>query len=467
MKRFIFILILILTIFRLILSAKLQLHPDEAYYWLWSKNLDLSYFDHPPMVAYFIRITTIFFNTEFFVRLSSLITFVFGIYIMWKLVRKMFNDEEVANMSLFIFNLFPMLGASFIITPDIPLMFFWILSLYFIWESISKNKIFYWIVSGLFVGLTMLSKYNGIFLLVCIFIFLILSKEDRKLLFNIGPYLVLILSIIIFLPVILWNYNNNWISFKFQFFHGIPNISGNFNNIISYFVGQAAAMGLFLGFVCLVLTYVSIFSKSRKKLFLGIFSILPITVFAITSYKTLAEMNWPICSYPTVSVLCAIFFVEKKSKLKNIFLTFAATFSITLVFLLYLQAWIRILPLEKFNKMWVLTDPTNWFYGWKEFAIFLDSKDIDKPIVSTTLQLASELQYYINKPAKIFYNEKQFSVWNNENYPQEAICINYESDVKTPMPNSDVYKKIILVDNYDAVRDNNIIRKYNIYICEK
>ena len=61
----------ILALWRLYLSSQLQLHPDEAYYWLWSHRLDLSYFDHPPMVAYFIWLTTRFSETELWVRLSG------------------------------------------------------------------------------------------------------------------------------------------------------------------------------------------------------------------------------------------------------------------------------------------------------------------------------------------------------------------------------------------------------------
>jgi undecaprenyl-diphosphatase len=314
----------------------------------------------------------------------------------------------------------------------------------------------------------MLSKYNGILLLVSLFLFLFLSKEKRKYLLSSKPYLTFFVSILIFLPVIIWNYNHNWVSFKFQFFHGIPNTNGNFNNIISYFLGQAGAMGLFLGIIGVILPYIYIFSSSIEKKFLATFSLVPITIFAITSYKSLAEMNWPVCAYPTISVLASIFFITKKSKLKNFYLKLSASFSIFLVLLLYLHATFRIVPLEKFNRMWVLTDPTNWFYGWKEFAMFLDSQKIDKPIVSTTLQLISELKYYSQKPVKIFYDGKQFSIWNKEEeFPQKCLYINYESDVKTPPPNSEIYKKILLTKNFSAVRNNYTIRIYHIYECEK
>ena len=60
------------VLWKLFISS-LPLHSDEAYYWLWSKKLGLSYYDHSPMVAYFIKLTTLFSDSEFCVRFSSII----------------------------------------------------------------------------------------------------------------------------------------------------------------------------------------------------------------------------------------------------------------------------------------------------------------------------------------------------------------------------------------------------------
>jgi hypothetical protein len=59
-KRNVFFLAGFAVLFKIFLSAGLELHPDEAYYWLWSVHLAPGYYDHSPMVAYFIKITTLF-----------------------------------------------------------------------------------------------------------------------------------------------------------------------------------------------------------------------------------------------------------------------------------------------------------------------------------------------------------------------------------------------------------------------
>ena len=79
------IFVFVSVLWKLFISS-IPLHSDEAYYWLWSKSLDLSYYDHAPMVAYFIKLTTLFGNSEIAVRFSSVIVTVILSFLLWKLV---------------------------------------------------------------------------------------------------------------------------------------------------------------------------------------------------------------------------------------------------------------------------------------------------------------------------------------------------------------------------------------------
>ena len=45
---------------------------DELYYWSWSRHLQASYYDHPPMVAVLIRLSTALFgDTTFGLRAGA------------------------------------------------------------------------------------------------------------------------------------------------------------------------------------------------------------------------------------------------------------------------------------------------------------------------------------------------------------------------------------------------------------
>ena len=59
----------------LTLAAIVPPFDDELYYWCWSRDLQLSYYDHPPMVAYQIRVATeLFGNTIFAIRLPGVVS---------------------------------------------------------------------------------------------------------------------------------------------------------------------------------------------------------------------------------------------------------------------------------------------------------------------------------------------------------------------------------------------------------
>mgnify|MGYP000187187505 CR=1 FL=1 len=463
MKKIVIVIILVFLFWRIVLSLKLQLHPDEAYYWLWSKNLDFSYFDHPPMVAYFIKLTTIFNNSEFFVRLSTIFCYLIFNFILYKLAKEMF-DEYVGYLSLAIFNTFPTNALGFIITPDIPLILFTVLFLYFLFLALQKEKPKYWYFLGVVSGFGLLSKYNAFLLIISVFCVILTIKEYRKFLFTKYPYVSIFLSLIIFSPVIFWNYFNGWISFKYQFFHGLPQKAGNINNVITYLSGQIVSLGIFLGIVCLYVLTKSFFIKDKKIRFLTIFSAIPLIFFALTSYKNLAEMNWPLCGYPTLAILTAKYFFDKE-KFKKYFLYPSISFCLLLIFIVYFHGIFRIIPLEKFNSTWVLTDPTNWFYGWKEFAEFIEKQNFEFPIFTTNHQLASELIYYSKKNLNVFHDKLQFMLWNkNKEFPKNFYFINYESDVKTPSPQQRGFISEFL-RSYDVYRKNFRIRTYNIYLC--
>ena len=81
--QFVFFLVLFFAV-NLLQSAYTGLFEDEAYYWVWSKNLAWGYFDHPPMVALFIWIGGLFFDGELGVRLLSIVSFTFMLVFIWK-----------------------------------------------------------------------------------------------------------------------------------------------------------------------------------------------------------------------------------------------------------------------------------------------------------------------------------------------------------------------------------------------
>ena len=146
------IVLLLFTLFNMIANNFIPFYSDETYYWLWSKKLALSYFDHPPMVAYLIKMTTLFGDSHMEVRLAAPILMSASAYILYKLAHRVF-DEKVAIYSLYIFlSGIVVQGGYSLITPDIPLIFFWSLTLYFTYLYIETQSGKYAILVGISAG---------------------------------------------------------------------------------------------------------------------------------------------------------------------------------------------------------------------------------------------------------------------------------------------------------------------------
>src|SRR5512137_818868 len=119
----------VITAARLVYAALLPLAPQEAYYWNYSRHLALSYFDHPPMAAYFIRLTTLLGTSAFCVHLAAIILSVIMTIAIYRLATLLF-DDWVGLWSAVVINLvFIYALGALIITPDNPMLLFWVLSM--------------------------------------------------------------------------------------------------------------------------------------------------------------------------------------------------------------------------------------------------------------------------------------------------------------------------------------------------
>ncbi|MDR0724356.1 MAG: glycosyltransferase family 39 protein, partial [Endomicrobium sp.] len=235
------------SILRLLIIGKIGLTIDEAHYFTYTKYLSLSYFDHPPMIAYLIKASNFIFpnNVEFAVRFPAVLIFFLSSWIFFICAKKLYN-EKTAFIGILLLNVLPVLSflGAVVAVPDSPLALFWLLSLFAFIKIIETSKGKFWYLFGIFVGFAMLSKYNAILLLACAVLFLILSNKHRFWLAKKEPYLAVFISFTMFLPVILWNIQNNWASFGFQLNHGFGSSIPKFS-----FVLLAKTLGAQAGYI--------------------------------------------------------------------------------------------------------------------------------------------------------------------------------------------------------------------------
>jgi 4-amino-4-deoxy-L-arabinose transferase-like glycosyltransferase len=412
-------LVTFVVLFKIFLSATTSLHPDEAYYWLWSQKLAFGYYDHSPMVAWFIRITTLFSNSEFFVRFSSIIVTIILSVLTWKFVKKIFN-KTVASASVVVLNTLPLMFiGSVIITPDTPVFLFFAFAVYFLWRLVESNEVKYWYVTGIFFGLALLSKYTAFLFILSLTTYMLLDGKI-KWLKNRHFYFMFIVAFIIFLPVIIWNFQNEWISFVFQLKHGLFNNNNklHINYACEYLGSQCLIAGPFI-FISGIIASIS-YLKSKnalykhKQLFLFSFSIPIIAIFIFTALKRYPGANWPAFGYFAFSIMTAQYLLSEKSELRKKILLMGVSFNFVVSVLLGLHVKYAIFPIYKFSRDTAIKDPTNWLTGWQELGANILHKNV-KYAVTNSHQWGGVIAYYTKgKIGVVLDNDRQnqFAYWN-------------------------------------------------------
>jgi len=207
-----------LTLFRAWLAAVMPLTGEEAYYWSWSLAPDLSYFDHPPLIAWVIRLGTAVFGTSpFGVRACGLVLHVGAALLVFRAALRLFDDKRAAAWAGGLFTTAVFFGAlANLMIPDAPLMFCWALAVCLLIEAIRPGRQRMWVAVGFALGLCALAKFHAILLPAALGLLLLISPAQRRHLRSGWLYLGAVIALAMALPIFLWNAQNGWPSFGFQ-----------------------------------------------------------------------------------------------------------------------------------------------------------------------------------------------------------------------------------------------------------
>jgi dolichol-phosphate mannosyltransferase len=204
-------------VLRLVYGAQIELMPEEAYYWNYSRHLDYGYLDHPPLVAWLIRGGTLLFgDTELGVRCGALCCGAIASLFVFRLTRNAFG-EPAAWLALAMVQVLPFFFLSgMLMTPDAPLTAAWAASLYFFERALFGGGRRMWSWAGFAMGVGLLAKYTIAMLGVAMLLFMVQNAPSRPWFRRWEPYLALLIAAAVFMPVIVWNAQHDWASFAFQ-----------------------------------------------------------------------------------------------------------------------------------------------------------------------------------------------------------------------------------------------------------
>jgi len=464
-----FILVGALTIFKLIYTIGLNVIPDEAYYYLWGKNLQLSYFDHPPMIGWIFGFLSLFFRSaEFVVHLQPILlgagTSLYGYF----LGKDMFNEQigftflVLSNMTLILF------AGTIIATPDTPMIFFLIAGIFHFYRACRSGKWLQWLIAGLFFGCALLSKYVAVLVFPAILLFLIFTRE-RTWLKSIKPYITLAISFIVFLPVVIWNAQHNWLSFSFQLQHGIGGTFPNWQKFGEFLGGQAGILGPLL-FVIFVIALIKIIvewkyhSKEVKLLFF--LALVFFGFFLISSMQKKVEANWAAFAYIPGMLLITYLYLQDWQMRTGWRITWVINWFLLIVVLLValVQVYVPIIPIKY--------DPTDWLYGWKQLgqdaALIIDDYPELIPAANRH-QIASELIVYSGHDFVCFdlgNRIHQFTLWRNDEDLIGKNFLLFDQSKRLKKSIIDCFENVEFITSIPRFRGLKLLQVVMIYRAE-
>ncbi len=403
----------LLTLVRLTVAAFIPLSPDEAYYWLWSNYLDYSFYDHPPMVALWIKIGCLIGGkTAFGVRfLASFAAFFGSIFIYFGTLdfsSSTVDKKKNAIIAILFLNTTLAISIGCVtITPDTPLLFFICVFIWGCGRLIVTQNSRWWLIIGAAAGFALLSKYTTLLIIISLGIWCLSTKTGRSYFKSKDLWLGFFLMMIIFSPVIYWNANHQWISFLKQ---GGRTIDWNPNRALQFvleLIGGQIGLATPLIFLCFVRAFINLTrivwkKRQEEALLLWFLIIIPLCVFIQHALGDRVQANWVGIVYPVLSIITAIYlhyWIKSACILGNVIVGF-----------IYIQTLFFCFPVPAKQDLILKR-----LGGWEKLAQTVsDQIPPSAPVIIDSYGLASEFAFYGNKHPIILVDRR----WKYFNLPE-------------------------------------------------
>ncbi len=413
-----------------ITDCPIDLAPDEAHYWDWSRHLDWSYYSKGPLVAYLIRAgcalagpwsAELTGNEAAAVRLSAVLCGSLLLVSLYLLTVQVFGREPLAALVvLFALTLPLFVAGSSLMTIDAPYTCCWGWALVLGHRAVCRNSMWAWVATGLVVGLGILAKYTMVLWFPSLGLFLLTSREHRRLLFRRGFWIMTAVASLAAVPILVWNAAHDWVSFRHvhSLAGGGPATPITWEGPFVY-VGTQCGLLLVFWFVAWVRALIAhrpTVESDAGIRYLWWLSLPTFVVFLLFSAKTAGgEANWPAATYVSGLVLTVAWLVrELQTRQRFYFLWTVCTLGMACVSGLVLSGFMhhseQLYPLltaiigpPSNERPFPLrqVDPTCRLRGWRAMAVEVDricaelrAEGVEPLLAGTSWSIPGELGFY-------------------------------------------------------------------------
>jgi len=484
--------IVAMAVFRFVLGARVGLGDDEAYYWEWSRHLELSYYDHPAMVAWLIKAgTALFGQNPFAVRFFGLACNTASGVLLWMLASDLFGGATAA-LALALYWLAPIFClGGLLMVPDAPMGTAWMAVALLSWKILGRGEDRWstWLVAGLALGLGLLSKYTIVLLAGSVVLLLLTEKDWRVMLARPRFWSAVAVAASLCLPIILWNIGYGWPTLKFHLHDRHTGGGGaNFSRWGQFFVTQSILLGPALLVLCWTVWGRGLRRWSdRRWRFLTVLTLPTFALFCLQALFAEFKPHWPAPAYSLLLIGAAELWREGwQTGRRWVWGAVAALVLVIIVpinILFYAGSVWPVIPkvarLVAPSAPWESKfDPTNDLYGW-ERAIDEARQLRDEAVArgeaepflsSSRYQLVAQLAFASQERVwRVSPGNDQYLFWQTPGEWQplvgrDAIFITDQRFERDPRGDR-VFKDCELKAPVLYYRGSELARQFNIWYC--
>jgi len=467
------------TAIRLWDALRIGVIGDEAYYWLWSKHLALSYRDKGPLVAWVIALgTNLFGDNAFGIRIAALAFSAGTGWQLFVLARRLY-DERIALWTLAISCVLPMfVVGSVLMTIDPLSVFFWAWAANVFWSALHDPKAWRWAALGFIIGLGFLAKFTNGLQLGCVALFLLWSKPHRRLFLSRQSIAMCVAFVVAILPVIIWNYQTGWIHYSaLHSRSGVEDADSGESSfqirpteLLQFLAGQLGVLSPLVAIGVAVAAVGMLLNRrqdTRVQFLLSLF--LPVAgIFIFFSLNKAGKENWPAPALITGLIFTVVFWKELVERSPR----WRWVVRVALIIPVVMSVGLHVL---EFLPLPAKFDPLRRARGWPDFADHVQQareKHQATLLVGSHYTQASMMTYYLpDRPttylSKGTYGKNQFSLWPL--YDSSHARALYVSQNTRPPPAAlkKDFPTCELVDDFWAKHQGRDMTRFRIWLCTR
>ncbi|MGL4412294.1 MAG: ArnT family glycosyltransferase [Bacteroidales bacterium] len=419
------LLLIIQCIINIWQAGHTQLHFDEAYYWAFSRILDLGYFDHPPMIAFLIRLGSYINESELGVRFFVTILQPISFWLLWTIIRRdHYGSQQAITYFLLTLSLPLLQMVGFIATPDAPLLFFTTIFLVTLKRFLSNNSLLWTFAVGVSMALLAYTKYHG----ALIVIFALIANPS--LLKRPQSWLAAAIAGLLILPHLSWQLDNDFVSFKYHL--SDRNRSFKPSYLMEYIANVFACLNPLL-VPLLFFKRDSIIRESSIDRTIRVIGVGFLIFFAFSAFRGHVQPQWiiPASFWVINSILQRSFNSERINR----YIVRACIVSFALMIVV---------------RIWLVYSPFGYVipgFGHKADRAMIDSLANGRPVViNSSYSRAALYSFYQRKQSNsqqsITHRSSQYQLWDIDKawYGKRVLIESNQADSSIILPSGRVFK---------------------------